>query len=94
MTPFEKSEAAKHLLTNPVLKEALENIREGLVRQLEAAPMGDVDTHHQAALSLQLLKQVRSELHRFISEQTVIEQRTKHESFLQRTIAEARKLYA
>jgi hypothetical protein len=84
MTPFEKAERAKQLLDDPLLKEVLARIREGLVLKLEASVMDDVDTHHTTALSLQLLKQLTTELHRYIGESAVINARQKHDSFITR----------
>lgn len=84
MTPYEKAEEAKRLLSNPVLNEALQNIREGLVSSLEMSPMDDAETHHNVALSLQVLKRIRTQLHRFVSDQTVIEAKNKHESFIEK----------
>jgi hypothetical protein len=84
MTPFEKSERAKQLLADPVLKEALGNIRDALVSGLETAPMGDVDTHHQIALTLQALKRVSTELHRFVQDAVMAEHKNKSQSFIER----------
>ena len=84
MTPFEKAERAKQLLADPVLRDAFHNIREGLVSKMETSPMGDVETHHEIALSLQLLKRVTTELNRFVSDATVIEAKNKHESFIKK----------
>ena len=85
MTPFEKAERAKQLLDDPLLMEVLQNIRERLVSALESSPIDDVDTHHNGTLSLQILKQIKTELHRFIGEAAVIEARKKHDSFIEKT---------
>ena len=84
MTPFERAERAKQLLADPVLKEAFHSIRESLVSKVEASGLDDVDTHHEVALSLQLLKRLNTTLQRFIQEQTVLEHRNKTDSFVQR----------
>jgi hypothetical protein len=84
MTPFEKADRAKQLLADPVLKEALANIREALVAGLETAPMGDVDTHHHIALTLQALKRVNTELHRFVQDNILQEHKNKSQSFIER----------
>jgi hypothetical protein len=84
MTPFEKAERAKQLLSDPVLKEALQNIRDGLVTGLENSPFGDVDAHHHIALTLQALKRVNTELQRFVQDSAVIEHRNKSQSFIER----------
>jgi RNA-binding protein YhbY len=84
MTPFEKAERAKQLLDDPLLKEVLSGIRERLVLKLEISPMDDVDTHHTTALSLQLLKQISTDLNRYIGESAVIAHRQKNDSFINR----------
>lgn len=84
MTPFEKAERAKQLLADPLLKEALQNIREGLVRKAEASAFDDIDAHHQVVLSLQILKQVSVELQKYISEGVVVAHRVKQDSFIEK----------
>ena len=84
MTPFEKAEMAKQLLANPVLKEAFNNIREGLVSRAEQSGFGDFEEHHNIALSLQILKRINTELNRFVGDQTVIAHKQKSDSFIAR----------
>lgn len=84
MTPFEKADRAKHLLEDPVLRAAFEDIRMGLVGQLERAAMDDVDTHHQAALSLQLLARVKTTLQRYLEAIAVDKAKEKQDSFLRK----------
>lgn len=84
MTPLERSDAAKQLLSNPVFKAALHDIREGLVRGLESAQMSDVDTHHEAALSLQLLKRLQTQLQRYIDDAKIEKRKAEQDSWLNR----------
>jgi hypothetical protein len=44
MTPQDKADQAKQVLTNPVFKHVFNDIRENLVVQLEALPLGDKET--------------------------------------------------
>ncbi len=73
MTPFEKSESAKRIKEEPVIKQAFIDIRENLVRQLENVPIDDVETQHQVSITLQLLKRLDTTLTRYIQDQTVID---------------------
>ncbi len=73
MTPFEKSESAKRVREEPVIKQAFIDIRESLVRQLENVPIGDTETQHQVSITLQLLKRLETTLTRYIQDQTVID---------------------
>jgi hypothetical protein len=82
MTPRERGDHANRLLEDPVLRQALDSIRDGIVSKIEASPIGDRDTHHEAAISLQLLKRVRSELMQMVSDVKVDEHRTKQDAFI------------
>lgn len=82
MTPLERADEAEQVLKNPVLTKAFEDIREGLVKRLESSPMGDVDTQHEIALTLQVLKQVKQTLVSYIGEKTIVEHRKKQDSFI------------
>lgn len=84
MTPIERAERAKQLLEDVVLREAFKAIRDQLVAKLESSPMGDVDTHHEVALSLQLLRRINVELERFADAIAVDKAREKHENWLDR----------
>jgi hypothetical protein len=82
MTPRERGDHAKRLLDDPVLRLALDSIRDGIVLKIEGSPMGDRDTHHEAAISLQLLKRVRSELMRMVDDVKIDESRAKQDAFI------------
>lgn len=84
MTPLERADRAKQLLDDPVVRGAFEDIRMALVRQLEEVPMGDVDTQHEVALSLQLLKRLRTTIARYTDEIAVDQHKQKQDSFMRR----------
>jgi hypothetical protein len=84
MTPQEKAHHSEALKTNPVFKLVMSDIREALVGKLEASAIGDVDTHHEVALSLQLLKQIGAQLQRYIDDQTLIEHKSHQDTFLRK----------
>jgi len=67
MDTIERGRHAERLLSDEVLAEAFDGVKAALVRSLESAPLQDVDLHHRIALSLQLLKQVRSQLQQFVA---------------------------
>jgi hypothetical protein len=46
MTPLERADRAKQLLSDPLLKEAFSDIRMRLVGQLEQTVLSDVETQH------------------------------------------------
>lgn len=62
MSPTEKAERAQRILEDEVFQTMLDELRMELVGRLESVPMGDIDTQHEIALSLQLLRQMRTRL--------------------------------
>lgn len=66
MTPSERGDRAKQILDDAVFAEMFEHVRASIVAQLESSAFGDAETHHQAAISLQLLKRLRDTLVRFV----------------------------
>ncbi len=53
---------ARQLLENPALVEAFYNVREGLVAQIEATPVEDIETRNQLGISLQCLACVKLDI--------------------------------
>lgn len=90
MTPLDKAERAKQLLEDPVFRAVLNDQRETLVRQLEDTAMSDMDTQHEVALTLQLLKQIPLRLQRYVSDIEI--EKSKHEqaTFMERMRSRAR----
>ena len=88
MTPRERGERAKSLLEDPVLNDVLSDIREGIVSRVEASPLGDRDTHHEAAISLQLLKRIKSQLKHYVDDMAMESHKAKEAEFL-RTMKES-----
>jgi hypothetical protein len=82
MTPQDKADQAKQVLTNPVFKHVFNDIRENLVVQLEALPLGDKETQHEITLMLQLLKRVQTTLERYHQSGAVEKHRSKQDSYI------------
>lgn len=85
MTPSERGERAQQLLDDPVFVGALAEMRAGLVDALESVPLSDVDTQHETALLLQLLKRLRMTLERYVIDGKVEDIKRERESILART---------
>ncbi len=81
MTPAERAERAQKILSDEVFEDVMADIRLGLVARLEASAMGDVETHHEVALSLQVLKSIREQLARYTHENAVIAAKLRDEQF-------------
>ena len=65
---IERANQAARVLADPTLQKAFEGVRQGFLASLEATSIGDRDTHHELALSLQALKTVRRQLERWITD--------------------------
>ncbi len=84
LTPLERADRAKQLLADPVLKEAFGDIRIRLVVQLEQTVLSDVETQHEIALMLQLLKRLRTQLESYVNDSIVDQHREKEDTFIRR----------
>lgn len=84
MTPFERAEAARHLLANETLKKAFLDIREGLVTQLESIPFHEVDTQHEIALMLKLLNKLKAQLRTYIDAEAMEKDKIKQQTFIEK----------
>lgn len=63
----ERALQAERLLNDPLVKDAFREVENGLVAALKHSPVGDVDTHHNLALSLQLLANVERQFRNWIA---------------------------
>lgn len=84
MNVLERAEWAKACLENPAYREATSALKDEIVRALEAAQLGDVDAHHQAAVSLALLAKVKARLERFVQDGHVEAKRLEQQNWIDR----------
>ena len=56
-----RAEEAQHLLNHPLVKEAFQSIKDGIVDSISRSAMGDADTHNRLAIALQILRQVEKQ---------------------------------
>lgn len=82
MTPVERGDRARHLLADPVLQQAFTDTREGLVEKLEQAGIDDVTTHHEVAITLQLLKRLKTQLEKYGEAVTVHQAKRRNEAWI------------
>lgn len=57
-----RGEEARILLENPLLVEAFESVRKGIVGGMTSSAMGDEKTHNRLVIALQLLNQIEKQL--------------------------------
>lgn len=53
---------AEDLLNNPLFKDAINAVRDGIVSAISTSPMGDEQTHNRLAIALQLANQIEKQL--------------------------------
>lgn len=68
---------AMQLLENPIYKEAVEGVEQGLIRAMKVAAMGDESTHHRLVLALQLLNQITKHIETVAQTGVMAEMQTK-----------------
>jgi hypothetical protein len=71
----ERANQADRVLKDPTLQKAFEGVRQNMLATLEATAIGDRDTQHEIALSLQVLKSVKRQLERWVNDGEVEKRR-------------------
>ena len=64
----ERANQAERVLSDLTMQKAFEGVRQHFLAALEASQMGDRDTHHEIALSLQALRSVRRLLEKWVAD--------------------------
>lgn len=59
---IQRAQEADRLLSNPLLVEAFDKVRDGLVSSMESSPLGDKETHNRLVIALQLLGQIEKRI--------------------------------
>ncbi len=57
-----RGHAAQDLINNPLFKDAVSAIRDGIVAKIADSAMGDEKTHNRLAIALQLINQIERQL--------------------------------
>lgn len=84
MTDQERAEHAQRLLADPLLAEVFSSTREAFVAKLEASGMADYETHHEIALCLQILGQVKARLVKYVQDGENSQYQQAQQSFMER----------
>ena len=59
---IKRGERASEVLENPLFKEAVTKVREGIIQSMAQSPLGDEITHNRLVIALQLLNQIEKQL--------------------------------
>ena len=84
MTPREKADRARQILDDPVFAHVMNDIREQLVAKLEICPISDVEAQHDLTITLQLLKQLKTQLARYCDEIVLDNAKARQDSWIKR----------
>lgn len=87
MTPekeVSRGEEARQLLENPIYRESIEMVQDGLIRAIKNSALGDESTHHRLAISMQLLFQITKYIETVMQTGKMAEFQLKKESSVSR----------
>ena len=62
LTEVKRGEQASQVLDNPLFKESVEKVREGIIDSMARSPLGDAETHNRSVIAMQLLNQIEKQL--------------------------------
>jgi len=62
MTEIYRGDEANKLLENDIYIESMQKVRDGIVKAMQDAPMGDEKTHNRLVIALQLLNQIEKQI--------------------------------
>lgn len=57
-----RGHAAQDLIDNPLFKDSINAVREGVIHAIANSAMGDESTHNRLAIALQLVNQIERQL--------------------------------
>jgi hypothetical protein len=62
LTEVKRGEQAAQILENPLFKESVDKVREGIIKSMATSALGDSETHNRLVIALQLLNQIEKQL--------------------------------
>jgi hypothetical protein len=62
LTEVKRGEQAAQILENPLFKESVDKVREGIIKSMATSALGDESTHNRLVIALQLLNQIEKQL--------------------------------
>ena len=62
LTEVKRGEQAAQVLDNPLFKESVDKVREGIIRSMSTSALGDSETHNRLVIAMQLLNQIEKQL--------------------------------
>ena len=62
LSEIKRGERANEVLENPLFKEAITKVREGIINSMSVSALGDAETHNRLVIAMQLLNQIEKSL--------------------------------
>jgi hypothetical protein len=62
LSEIKRGERANEVLENPLFKEAITKVREGIINSMSISALGDAETHNRLVIAMQLLNQIEKSL--------------------------------
>jgi hypothetical protein len=62
LSEIKRGERANEVLENPLFKEAITKVREGIINSMSISALGDAETHNRLVIAMQLLNQIEKGL--------------------------------
>ena len=62
LSEIKRGERANEVLENPLFKEAITKVREGIINSMSVSALGDAETHNRLVIAMQLLNQIEKGL--------------------------------
>lgn len=59
---IKRGERANEVLENPLFKEAVTKVRDGIINSMASSALGDSETHNRLVIAMQLLNQIEKQL--------------------------------
>lgn len=62
LAEIKRGERASEVLENPLFKEAVTKVRDGIINSMASSALGDAETHNRLVIAMQLLNQIEKQL--------------------------------
>ena len=62
LNEVKRGEQAAQVLENPLFKESITKVRDGIIKSMASSALGDAETHNRLVIAMQLLNQIEKQL--------------------------------
>jgi len=62
MEDIKRGEQADVVLNNPLFKESITKVRDGIIKSMASSALGDAETHNRLVIAMQILNQIEKQL--------------------------------